>query len=336
MYFQPLRGANTSGSRRPAARNPISLRKASFACAGSMTLRSCGPSLPSSSAWNSNIGSASPAAQASSQSRPLRITEGPLGSPKRTRAMPIGQTPASLPYRRMPSMVASSGNGSAGVASPHQRAKCSAYGATSSSMSDRARAPSAPDGSSACARRCSSIASRRSPDSRASNTACCSRLRSSPRPGARSGSMSSPAFSISARTPCADAELFRRRQQEAAQVFQRQFGFRFVRHRQRRSGGHPGRQRGACARQPPGRRMPSRVVTEMARILAAERGGRERLQRVPQHQRIGIGALVVRGRRGQQFGHDSRRLARAAVARVGADPADMKHILRRREQLQNR
>ena len=125
-------------------------------------------------------------------------------------------------------------------------------------------------------------------------------------------------------------------QQETAQRIQRQRGLLACRRGECVRGIAPRRQRAARARQTPGGRVPLRAIAEEARVLAAERGRRERLQRMVQHQRLrrGGGIGVLRARGGQQFRDQHRGLARAAVARVGAEPADMEHVLRGSEQLQ--
>ena len=88
--------------------------------------------------------------------------------------------------------------------------------------------------------------------------------------------------------------------------------------------------------------MPFAAVAVAARVAAgvglarAECGGRERLQRMTQHQ-VGacrFGIEVIAGGDVDQFADQQRGLAPAAVARIGPEVADMEHVARGGEQLQ--
>ena len=122
--------------------------------------------------------------------------------------------------------------------------------------------------------------------------------------------------------------------EEAPQRIERQVGRAGVLRRQRLQ--QPGRQGVSCFAQTLAGLAPARTVAEAARfIAAAERLRRERLQRVAHDQsrpRAGID-VVARGDV-EQFADQHRRLAHAAVARVVAEVAEVEHVLRGGEQLQ--
>ena len=124
---------------------------------------------------------------------------------------------------------------------------------------------------------------------------------------------------------------------ETPQRIQGQFAVVAIQRRQRRL--DPARQWRACAATTARRRMPGAEIAETTRIgivLDTERFRRERLQRMPQHQRAARSSRVgvVLAKHVEQFRDQHRRLAHAAIARVGAEPAQIEHLTGGGEQLQ--
>jgi hypothetical protein len=132
-------------------------------------------------------------------------------------------------------------------------------------------------------------------------------------------------------------EALRRRLQEPAQRLERQarVALGVGGGRERRTG-EPGRKRRAPPLRPRRRGPPLLPVGKAPRVAPAERRRRERLQRVAHHQRAGrLGVVeVLVGGGLDQFADQYRGFAHAAVARVGAQVAQVEHVLGRGEQLQ--
>src|SRR5690606_8873201 len=123
--------------------------------------------------------------------------------------------------------------------------------------------------------------------------------------------------------------------EEALQRVERQLG-RFVAAVRQRGGG-PRRQPRPRDAERSRRRLPLPAVAETPRLaVATERGGRKRLQRMAddevvfRHYRIGV---VLRGGI-DEFAEQHRWFAHAAVARIVAEVAEVEHVLRGSEQLQ--
>jgi hypothetical protein len=136
-------------------------------------------------------------------------------------------------------------------------------------------------------------------------------------------------------------ELFGRIGEQPAHIVDRNAGRQW--HRRllfRQLAVHPDRQRLPLAKQAVDRWPPLPTVAEAARVGAilarrTKRGGGEWLQRMPHHQCAGgLRIAMVRRGGGQQFADQQRRFTARAVARIGAEIAQVEHLLGGSKQLQ--